>query len=84
MVDPASGLLTPLTARGIHAADYLEPWAPGETGIATWVVDHNEPVYIADERHDERVNHFRDEDATRGRQPDRRAAARPLTARSAS
>ena len=32
VVDPATGLLTPLTARGIHADDYLEPWEPGETG----------------------------------------------------
>jgi diguanylate cyclase (GGDEF)-like protein len=50
-----------LTARGIHAAAYLEPWEPGETGIATWVVEHNEPVFISDERNDPRVNHFRDE-----------------------
>src|SRR6185503_18084062 len=41
---------------------YMEPWEPGETGIATWVVEHNEPVMIEDERHDERVNHFRDTD----------------------
>ncbi len=66
VVDPVSGLLTPLTARGVHAADYLEPWEPDETGIATWVVEHNEPVYIEDERNDPRVNHFRDEDAMDG------------------
>jgi diguanylate cyclase (GGDEF)-like protein/excisionase family DNA binding protein len=58
VVDPATMLLTPLTARGIHAAHYLEPWEPGETGIATWVVDHNEPVLIDDERNDPRVNQF--------------------------
>jgi diguanylate cyclase (GGDEF)-like protein len=61
VVDPSSGLLTPLTARGIHAAYYLESWGPGETGVATWVVDHNEPVFITDERNDPRVNHFRDD-----------------------
>ena len=61
VVDPATGLLTPLTARGVHAADYLEPWEPGETGIATWVVEHNEPVFIGDERNDERVNQFRED-----------------------
>jgi diguanylate cyclase (GGDEF)-like protein/excisionase family DNA binding protein len=66
VVDPATNLLTPLTARGVHAAEYLEPWAEGETGIATWVVDHNEPVHIADERHDERVNHFRAEGSLDG------------------
>ncbi|HEV8281424.1 MAG TPA: diguanylate cyclase, partial [Candidatus Limnocylindrales bacterium] len=59
IVDPATGLLTPLTARSIHAAAYLEPWAPGETGVATWVVEHNEPAFIENEREDPRVNHFR-------------------------
>ncbi|MFP5343800.1 MAG: GAF domain-containing protein [Candidatus Limnocylindria bacterium] len=59
VVDPATGLLTPMTARGIHAAHYLEPWGPGESGIATWVIEHNEAVYIDDERADPRVNHFR-------------------------
>jgi diguanylate cyclase (GGDEF)-like protein/excisionase family DNA binding protein len=60
VVDPSSGLLTPMTARGIHADRYMEPWEPGETGIATWVVEHNESVYIDDEMTDPRVNHFRD------------------------
>ncbi len=58
VVDRASGMLTPLTARGIHADRYLETWEPGETGIATWVVEHNEPAFVADERNDERVNQF--------------------------
>jgi diguanylate cyclase (GGDEF)-like protein len=35
----------------------MEPWEPGETGVATWVVEHDEPVYIRDERDDPRVNH---------------------------
>jgi diguanylate cyclase (GGDEF)-like protein len=61
VVDPASRLLTPLTARGIHASHYLQLWEPGETGIATWVVEHNEPVFITDERSDPRVNHFRED-----------------------
>jgi diguanylate cyclase (GGDEF)-like protein/excisionase family DNA binding protein len=59
IIDGTTGLLTPLTARGIHAEAYLEPWAPGETGVATWVVEHNEPAFIPDERSDPRVNHFR-------------------------
>jgi diguanylate cyclase (GGDEF)-like protein/excisionase family DNA binding protein len=59
IVDQSTGLLKPLTARGVHAAAYLEPWAPGETGVATWVVEHNEPAFIEDERTDPRVNHFR-------------------------
>jgi diguanylate cyclase (GGDEF)-like protein len=61
VVDPVTRLLTPLTARGIHAAQYMEVWEPGETGAATWVVDHNEPILISDERNDPRVNHFREE-----------------------
>src|SRR5204863_23840 len=44
VLDPATGLLTPLTARGVHAAHYMEPWEPGETGGATWVLEHNQPV----------------------------------------
>lgn len=60
VVDPATGLLTPMTARGVHADHYLQPWEPGETGIATWVVEHNEAVYIDDEMVDPRVNHFRE------------------------
>jgi diguanylate cyclase (GGDEF)-like protein len=59
IVDPVSGLLKPLTARGVHADDYLMPWSPGEEGLATWVVGRNEPVIVVDERIDPRVNHFR-------------------------
>jgi diguanylate cyclase (GGDEF)-like protein/excisionase family DNA binding protein len=58
VVDRASGLLTPLTARGVNAADYMEPWKPGEQGLATWVLSRNEPVLVLDERTDERINHF--------------------------
>lgn len=56
VVDPTTGRLTPLTARGVHETFFMEPWDPGETGVATWVVEHNEPVYIRDERDDPRVN----------------------------
>ena len=66
VVDPSTGLLTPLTARGVHAANYLEPWGPGEKGVATWVVEHNEPVYIEDETSDPRVNQFRDQEIPDG------------------
>jgi len=61
IVDPLTQLLTPLTARGIHEAEYMEPWAVGEEGLATWVVAHNEPALVLDERNDPRVNHFRDD-----------------------
>lgn len=59
VVERPTGLLLPLTARGVHAEAYMKPWAPGETGLATWVVDHNQPVLVEDERTDPRVNHFR-------------------------
>lgn len=66
VVDRPTGRLLPLTARGINAEDYLLPWEPGEQGIATWVVDHNEPVLIEDERADPRVNHSRSTGAVDG------------------
>ena len=59
VVERPTGLLVPLTARGVHASEYMLPWEPGEEGIATWVVAHNEPVLIQDEREDTRVNSFR-------------------------
>ena len=66
VIENTSGILVPLTARGVHAADFLAPWQPGETGIATWVVEHNEPVLVEDETNDERVNRFRDPGGTQG------------------
>jgi diguanylate cyclase (GGDEF)-like protein len=66
VVERPTGLLRPLTARGIHAEHYLAPWEPGETGLATWVVEHNEPVLVSDERGDARVNHFREMGAIDG------------------
>ena len=66
VLDRATGLLRPLTARGVHADDYLEPWELGETGIATWVVEHNEPVLIVDESSDPRVNTFATPDRSDG------------------
>jgi diguanylate cyclase (GGDEF)-like protein len=59
VVDRATGLLIPLTAKGVNAEDYLQPWEAGEQGLAPWVVEHNEPVLIEDELADPRVNHFR-------------------------
>jgi diguanylate cyclase (GGDEF)-like protein len=55
LLDRSIGLLRPLTAKGIHAAEYMEPWLPGEEGLATWVVAHNEPTLVQDERNDARV-----------------------------
>jgi diguanylate cyclase (GGDEF)-like protein/excisionase family DNA binding protein len=55
LVDQITGLLTPVIARGVHADFYLQPWAVGETGIATWVLEHNEPVRVVDEFGDDRI-----------------------------
>ncbi len=55
LVDQERGVLSPVVARGMDADYYLEPWHPGETGLATWVLDHNEPVNVIDEWDDPRV-----------------------------
>ncbi|MBA2718981.1 MAG: GAF domain-containing protein [Chloroflexi bacterium] len=59
LLDRSTGLLRPLTARGSHAAEYMEPWLPGEEGLATWVVAHNEPALVLEEARDTRVLQFR-------------------------
>jgi len=59
VVHRPTGVLIPVTARGVHAGHYLQPWEPGETGLATWVVEHNEAALVEDERSDPRVNPFR-------------------------
>ena len=56
LVDPVTGLLTPVTARGADSAWLLEPWHPGEQGLAPWVAEHNQPEFVADEFDDPRVN----------------------------
>jgi diguanylate cyclase (GGDEF)-like protein/excisionase family DNA binding protein len=59
ILDRSTGLLRPLTAKGVDAERYMEPWLPGEEGLATWVVAHNEPSLVRDERSDPRINQFR-------------------------
>ena len=66
VLDRTTGLLSPLTAKGLHADAYMEPWLPGEQGLATWVVAHNEPALVQDERTDPRVFVFRDTGAVDG------------------
>ena len=56
LVDQDQGVLAPVVARGVDAEYYLRPWSPGETGLATWVLAHNEPVRIDDEFGDERIS----------------------------
>jgi diguanylate cyclase (GGDEF)-like protein/excisionase family DNA binding protein len=58
LYDRVAGILRPLTARGANAEDYLKEWEVGEAGIATWVIEHNEPVFIVDQYDDPRVQHF--------------------------
>lgn len=55
LIDHDTGTLTPVVARGVDADSFLEPWVPGETGLATWVLEHNEPVNVIDEYDDPRV-----------------------------
>ncbi len=57
LVDQERGVLAPVTARGIDAEYYLRPWEAGETGLATWVLERNEPARVTDEFDDERVGH---------------------------
>jgi diguanylate cyclase (GGDEF)-like protein/excisionase family DNA binding protein len=57
LVDQQTGGLSPVTARGVDAEYYLKPWQAGETGLATWVLDHNEPVRVIDEFDDPRIGH---------------------------
>jgi diguanylate cyclase (GGDEF)-like protein/excisionase family DNA binding protein len=57
LVDDASGLLTPVVAKGVDAEYYLKPWLPGETGLAPWVVEHNEPALVPEQFDDPRVSH---------------------------
>ena len=54
----ADGGITPVMAKGEDADQYMEPWAPGERGLAPWVVEHNEPALVPDETVDPRVSHF--------------------------
>jgi diguanylate cyclase (GGDEF)-like protein len=59
MYDRVAGVLRPLTARGLHADLFLEPWEPGETGLAPWVVEHGIPQLVTSEFADSRVNLLR-------------------------
>ena len=55
LIDDDRGGLSPVVARGVDAEYYLRPWDPGEAGLATWVLEHNEPVRVDDEFDDVRV-----------------------------
>ena len=55
--DGTTGGIKPVLANGIDAEFYLEPWAPGEDGLAPWVVAHDEPVLVVDELLEPRIGH---------------------------
>jgi diguanylate cyclase (GGDEF)-like protein/excisionase family DNA binding protein len=65
LLDPTTGLLCPKTARGPDVEFLLTPWKPGEAGLATWVIDHNQPQLVEDRLLDDRVN-LRDGRRTHG------------------
>ncbi|HVL52781.1 MAG TPA: GAF domain-containing protein [Vitreimonas sp.] len=56
--DPVDRKLRPITARGVYADEFLQEWAVDEEGVATWVIEHSEPVLIVDQFDDPRVRHF--------------------------
>lgn len=58
LLDEGSGSLRPVVAKGVDAEHYLKPFGPGEQGLATWVVERNEPALVADMCADPRVRHF--------------------------
>ncbi len=47
--------LVPVIAKGLNADVYLEAFLAGESGIATWVLEHNEAALIPDQFDDSRV-----------------------------
>lgn len=55
LVHRQHGRLSPVIARGVDAEYYNQEWAEGETGLATWVLERNEPALVVDEFYDERV-----------------------------
>jgi diguanylate cyclase (GGDEF)-like protein/excisionase family DNA binding protein len=59
-VDPASGLLVALIARGPGADRRLKPWQAGEAGLARWAVDNNMPALVLDAGDDPRIDPGRD------------------------
>ena len=58
LTDEARGTLTPVVAKGADADAYMQPWEPGAQGLATWVVERNEPALIVEQGDDPRVAPF--------------------------
>ena len=60
IVDPDARAAETADRRGVHADEYLEPWSPGEEGLATWVVAGQRAGDRRRRAADARVNQFRD------------------------
>jgi diguanylate cyclase (GGDEF)-like protein/excisionase family DNA binding protein len=56
--DRRANLLMPLTARGVHAEEFMAPSEPGAMRLTSWVLEHNEPQLVVDELADARVLPF--------------------------
>ena len=56
--DQPARMLRPIFARGVHAADYLARPTPDDEGEDGYVMRTGEPILIADELTDPRVDHF--------------------------
>ena len=65
-LDAATGMLTPLMTRGVHANEYNQPWQPGDAGLASWVLNHGEPQLVRDELVDALVRQFEGTDGAEG------------------
>ncbi len=57
LLDNETGILVPMVAKGEDATYFMSPWLPGESGLATWVIEHNMPQLVADQFDDPRVLH---------------------------
>jgi diguanylate cyclase (GGDEF)-like protein/excisionase family DNA binding protein len=56
--DRSTRTLRPLKATGVHGHDRLQELDAGERGLATWVIERNEPVLVLDQYDDDRVRHI--------------------------
>ncbi|HET7676506.1 MAG TPA: GAF domain-containing protein [Candidatus Limnocylindrales bacterium] len=58
LYEPESGILRPLTARGVHRELYMSGPISDTVGVAGWVIRHGEAQLINDELADPRVREF--------------------------
>jgi diguanylate cyclase (GGDEF)-like protein/excisionase family DNA binding protein len=58
--DREAKLVVPLTARGVHATEFMSRTIRDDEGVAGWVIAHGEGQLVQDELADPRVAHFGD------------------------